>query len=208
LTILGDIRGTWPAPGVIRLYSLTVIGPAITFSTAAGDGTGDARLQASVTTLAALLRVENEMSVQRAILYAALRARPPALAPADRTSLLEAFQQQQADLGGFYAAADTTEQRLFSNIVSDAAAQRATVGVARALVVPVGQLKGRFGLDAATWYGEMSAAMGHTREVADQLAPAPEHAAASAQPTALNRAHSWDLSTPISAPAAAHAAGG
>ncbi|HJZ01901.1 MAG TPA: nitrate- and nitrite sensing domain-containing protein, partial [Streptosporangiaceae bacterium] len=75
LTVLGDIRGTVSAPGVIPLYSLVVIGPAITFSTAAGEGTGDPRLQASVTTLAALLKVENEMSVQRAILYAALSAR-------------------------------------------------------------------------------------------------------------------------------------
>jgi Nitrate and nitrite sensing len=87
LTVLGDIRGTVTAPGVIPLYSLDVIRPAITFSTAAGDGTGDARLQATVTTLAALLRVENELSVQRAILYAALSARPPVLAPADLTSL-------------------------------------------------------------------------------------------------------------------------
>jgi hypothetical protein len=168
LTVLGDIRGTVPAPGVIPLYSLGVIRPAITFSTAAGDGTGDARLQATVTTLAALLRVENEMSVQRAILYAALSARPPVLAPADLTSLRQAFQQQQADLGDFNASADTTEQRLFSNTVSDAM-DRAVTGEARAQAIPVAQLTGRFGLDAATWYADMSAAIGDTREVANQL---------------------------------------
>ena len=169
LTVLGDIRGTVSAPGVIPLYSLDVIRPAITFSTAAGDGTGDARLQATVTTLAALLRVENEMSVQRAVLFAALSARPPVLAPADLTSLRQAVQQQQADLGDFNASADTAEQRLFSNTVSGAAVDRAVVGEARAEAVPVAQLTGRFGLDAATWYADMSTTIGDTREVANQL---------------------------------------
>jgi hypothetical protein len=168
LTVLGDVRRTSPAPGIIPLYSLGVILPAIRFSTAAGDGTGDARLQASVTTLAALLRMENEMSVQRAILYAALSARPPVLAPADLTSLLQAYQQQQAGLGDFKASADTTEQRLFWNTVSGAM-DRAVVAETRAQAVPVAQLTGRFGLDAATWYAGMSAAIGDTREVANQL---------------------------------------
>jgi hypothetical protein len=170
LTILGDIRGTVSAPGVIPLYSLGVIGPAITFSTAAGDGTGDPRLQASVTTLAALLRVENEMSVQRAILYAALSARPPVLAPADLTRMLQAVQQQHADLSDFNASTDTTEQRLFSNTVSGAAVDRALEAEARAEAgIPVAQLTGRFGLDAATWYADMSTTIGDTREVANQL---------------------------------------
>ena len=170
LTILGDIRGTVSAPGVIPLYSLVVIGPAITFSTAAGEGTGDARLQASVTTLAALLKVENEMSVQRAILYAALSARPPVLAPADLTSLLQAVQQQHADLSDFNASTDTTEQRLFSNTVSGVAVDRALEAEARAEAgIPVAQLTGRFGLDAATWYADISTTIGDTREVANQL---------------------------------------
>jgi hypothetical protein len=170
LTVLGDIRGTVSAPGVIPLYSLVVIGPAITFSTAAGEGTGDPRLQASVTTLAALLKVENEMSVQRAILYAALSARPPVLAPADLTSLLQAVQQQHADLSDFNASTDTTEQRLFSNTVSGVAVDRALEAEARAEAgIPVARLTGRFGLDAATWYSDMSRTIDDTREVANQL---------------------------------------
>jgi len=169
LTILGDIRGTVPAPGVISLYSLIVIRPAITFSTAAGDGAGDARLQAAVTTLAALLRAENDLSVQRAIVYAALSARPPVLAPADLTSLQEAIQQQQADLAYFHASADTTERRLFSN-TAGLAVDRALGDETRAESVPVAQLPGRFGLDAATWYSRMSTTIGDTHEVANQLA--------------------------------------
>jgi len=86
ITKLGDIRAAvssaaWPAPQVIEVYTSAVIAPAITFSAAAGGGTSDARLQGTVTTLAALLRVENDQSVQRAILYAALSAQPPVLAP-------------------------------------------------------------------------------------------------------------------------------
>jgi hypothetical protein len=169
LTVLGDIRGTVSAPGVISLYSLDLIRPAITFSTAVGDGTGDVRSQAAVTTLAPLLRDENALSVQRAILYATLSARPSVLAPADLTSLRQAGQQQQAGLRDFYASADTTEQRLFSNTVSGAAADRALAWAAHAEAVPGTQLNGRFGLDAATWYADMSTTIGDTREVANQL---------------------------------------
>ena len=82
------------------------------------------------------------MSVQRAILYAALSARPPVLAPADLTSLLQAAQQQHADLSDFNASTDTTEQRLFSNTVSGAAVDRALEAEARAEAVPVGAAEG------------------------------------------------------------------
>jgi hypothetical protein len=53
-----------------------VVRAARRFSAAVG-GTNDARLQGTITALAALLAVENEQSVQRAILYAALSAQPP-----------------------------------------------------------------------------------------------------------------------------------
>lgn len=168
LTILADIRGTVPTPGITSLYSLDVIDPAIAFSTAAGDGTGDARLQATVTTLAALIRTENELSVARAIGYAALSARPPVLAPADQSSLLQAMRQQQVDVADFYAAADTTERRLFSSVYG-ATSNRSFADEARAVEIPVAQLSGRSGLNAATWYADMSTAIGGTREVANQL---------------------------------------
>jgi hypothetical protein len=169
VAVLGDIRRTLPAPGIIPLYSLGAILPAIRFSTAHGDGTGDWRLQARVTTVAALLRFENEMSVQRAIVYAALSARRPVLAPADRTSLVQAYQQQQADLGDFKAAANTTQQRLLSNTWSSAM-DRATADEVLAQALPVAQLTSRAGMDATTWYAGMSAGIGETREVTNQLA--------------------------------------
>jgi hypothetical protein len=133
ITDLGEIRSAmssraslpWPASQVIRVYTGNLIGPANTFSAAVGGGTNDARLQGTITTLAALLAVENEQSVQRATLYAALSAQPPVLTPEDLTSLQQAYSQETADLAAFTASADTTEQQLFANTVAGAAVDQA-----------------------------------------------------------------------------------
>jgi nitrate/nitrite sensing protein/HAAS domain-containing protein len=179
LTDLGEIRTTmssraWPASQVIQVYTDNVIGPAITFSAAVGVGTDDTRLQGTVTTLAALLAVENELSVQRAVLYAALSTQPPRLLPVDLTSLSQAFQQQQADLTTFTASADTAEQQFFLNTVSGSAVDRAsaqeTLAEAAATAKPSAPLTRNTGLDAATWYGNMSTTIDDTRQVADQAA--------------------------------------
>ena len=174
LTDLGDIRKAVSASQVIRLYTDNVIEPANTFSAAVGGGTGDASLQGTVTTLAALLGVENEMSVQRAIVYAALSARPPVLAPRDLTSLQQAVQQEQADLSDFNAAANTAEQQLFTSTVSGAAVDRATwqedLAEQAAAADPAAPLTRQTGLSAATWYGDMSTTIGDTRQVTNQLA--------------------------------------
>jgi hypothetical protein len=179
LTDLGEIRTTmssraWPASQVIQVYTDNVIGPAITFSAAVGVGTDDTRLQGTVTTLAALLAVENDLSVQRAVLYAALSTQPPRLLPVDLTSLSQAFQQQQADLTTFTASADTAEQQFFLNTVSGSAVDRAsaqeTLAEAAATAKPSAPLTRNTGLDAATWYGNMSTTIDDTRQVADQAA--------------------------------------
>jgi Nitrate and nitrite sensing len=179
LTDLGEIRTTmssraWPASQVIQVYTDNVIRPAITFSAAVGVGTDDTRLQGTVTTLAALLAVENDLSVQRAVLYAALSTQPPRLLPVDLTSLSQAFQQQQADLTTFTASADTAEQQFFLNTVSGSAVDRAsaqeTLAEAAATAKPSAPLTRNTGLDAATWYGSMSTTIDDTRQVADQAA--------------------------------------
>jgi hypothetical protein len=179
LTDLVEIRTTmssraWPASQVIQVYTDNVIGPAITFSAAVGVGTDDTRLQGTVTTLAALLAVENDLSVQRAVLYAALSTQPPRLLPVDLTSLSQAFQQQQADLTTFTASADTAEQQFFLNTVSGSAVDRAsaqeTLAEAAATAKPSAPLTRNTGLDAATWYGNMSTTIDDTRQVADQAA--------------------------------------
>jgi hypothetical protein len=157
---------------VIRLYTDNLIGPANTFSAAAGGGTSDALLQGDVTTLAALLRVENEQSVQRAILYAALSAQPPVLTPDDLISLQQSDAQGRADLTTFMASTDTTEQEFYSNTVSGEAVDFATSdkiqAEQQAAANPSAPLTRKTGLDAATWYGEMSTTIGDTRKVADQ----------------------------------------
>jgi hypothetical protein len=179
LTDLGTIRTAmssraWPASQVIQVYTDNLFGPAITFSASVGAGTGDTRLQGTVTTLAALLGMENDQSVQRAVLYAALNAQPPVLTPVDLTTLVQAAQQEQADLTAFTASADTAEQRLFTNTVSgpavDSASAQETLAEAAAVEHPPALLTGNTGLDAATWYGDMSTTVGDTRKVADQAA--------------------------------------
>jgi hypothetical protein len=179
LTDLGEIRTTmssrtWPASQVLQVYTANLIGPANTFSAAVGGGMNDARLQGTVTTLAALLAEENELSVQRAVLYAALSTHPPVLSPVDLTSLTQAAQQQLADQAAFDASADTAEQQFFSNTVSgpavDSASAQETLAVAAAATNPPAPLTRNTGLDAATWYGDMSTTIDDTRKVADQAA--------------------------------------
>jgi hypothetical protein len=162
--------GALVAPGVIKLYTDNLIGPANTFSAAVGGGINDAAWQGTVTTLAALLRAENEQSVQRAILYAALSAQPPVLTSASLTSLEQAFQQEQADLDDFGAGAGTAEQQLFSNTVYGPAVNRAAAQEDLAMAHPSVPLTRITGLDAASWYSNMSTTIGDTRQVTDQLA--------------------------------------
>jgi hypothetical protein len=156
------------------VYTDNIIGPAITFSAAVGTGTDDTRLQGTITTLAALLGVENELSVQRAVLYAALSTQPPRLLPVDLTSLSQAAQEQQADQAAFDASTDTAEQQFFSNTVSGLAVDRSsaqeTLAEAAAAAKPSAPLTQNTGLDAATWYGDMSTTIDDTRLVADQAA--------------------------------------
>ena len=178
LTDLGAIRErvssrAFPAAQIIRVYTGNIIGPENTFSAAAGGGTGDAPLQATVTTLAALLRVENDQSARRAILYAALSARPPVLASEDLSILQQADVQERTDLAGFNASTNTTEQELYSNTVSgrevDIAASGEILADQKATASPRQPLTGDTGLDAATWYREMSTTIGDTRKVTGQL---------------------------------------
>jgi hypothetical protein len=158
------------AAQIIRIYTDSAISSANAFSATTGGGTGDATLQGAVTTLAALLRVENDQSVQRAILYAALSAQPPVLAPWVLSSLQQVHGQANADLADFNAAADTTEQKFYSSTVSgrlvDVAAASEILAEQQAAdhsPAPV------TGTDAATWYRDMSITVGDTRKVTGQL---------------------------------------
>jgi Nitrate and nitrite sensing len=178
LTDLGTIRKgvssqAFPPSQVIRIYSGNVIGPENTLIAAIGGGTGDASLQGTVTTLAALLRVENDQSMKRAIVYAALSARPSVLADEDLRSLQQADDQVNTDLADFNASTNTAEQEFYSATVSGAAVDIASsneiLAEQKASARPSQPLTGETGLTAATWYRDMSTTIGDTRKVTGQL---------------------------------------
>lgn len=179
ITDLGSIRAevsspAVPASQVIRTYTANVIGPADMFSAAASDALSGTRLQGTVTALAALLRAEDDRSVQRAILYAALSAQPPVLAPWGLHGLRQADAQEAADLTAFRTSAGPAWQHLFADTVAGAAVNRATaqeiLAEQEAAASPSAPLTRNAALNAATWYGDMSITIAGMRTVTGQLA--------------------------------------
>ena len=159
-----------PWDQVVRVYTTNVIDVANTFSGAVGNGANDADLQGNVTTLAALLRAENQMSVQRAILFAALNSVPPELAPADLASLSAAQTQEAAELADFKAFTNETENGLWENTVAgtavDQAAQEEQLAISIAQNSPGTPLTAHnSNLTAPTWYNSMSARIKGNRQV-------------------------------------------
>jgi signal transduction histidine kinase len=106
-----------PALSVITNYD-RVIQAFDTFSNDVAAGTGNATLQSDVSVLNALLRMEDDASLQRAYLYQALAGTPPTLTPSALQNLNQATEQQQADTAAFNQAASVTEQQTLSNTVA------------------------------------------------------------------------------------------
>jgi signal transduction histidine kinase len=170
-----------PAAQVVRVYTNNLIDVANTFSAAVGSGANDANLQGNVTTLATLLRAENQMSVQRAILFAALSNVPPVLGPEDLSTLQQAATEEAAQEADFKASASQTEFGLFSNTVAgtqvDSAAEEeqlaitlaSTPGTAANPSTPL--TAHNSGLNAGDWYNNMSARINDTRRVTNGLGP-------------------------------------
>jgi hypothetical protein len=165
------LRSQTPAAKIVQVYTENIINPANIFSAAAGTGANDAVLQGDITTLGSLLRTENEMSVQRGILYAALSSPGATLRPGDLTNLEQAFQQQEADKADFDASTDTSEQQIFSNTISGSAVDLAASqeDLAESTANSTTPLTHNAGLTAASWYKNQSATIGDTRKVAAQL---------------------------------------
>jgi signal transduction histidine kinase len=149
-----------PAPNAINVYTDNIINGANTFSGAVNDGVNDPQLQSNLTTLAALMRVENQMSVQRGILYAALSATPASLGNQELTSLQEAGQQESAEISDFDASTNVTETQLYGNTVSgtqvDAAQGDETLAESLAETSPNQSLTASGKLSASNWYTYMS----------------------------------------------------
>jgi signal transduction histidine kinase len=120
ITDLKQIRNAalhtqFPALAVIQSYD-RVITAFNTFSNDIAAGTGNSTLQTNVSMLNALLRTENDASLQRAILYQALLGQ--GLTPVGLANLNQAISQQKADLSQFSTVASVTESQLFNNTVS------------------------------------------------------------------------------------------
>jgi signal transduction histidine kinase len=162
---------------IIEVYTNNIIKAANAFSASIGRGANDATLQGDAITLGALLRVESDKSVQRAILYAALSTPQQVLQPGDLQSLNQAYEQEQADQSNFFASTDTTEQQNFNNTVSglqvDLAASEEKLAITESAKTPPVALTTRnLGADAFTagrWYDNMAATIGDTRKVVDDL---------------------------------------
>ncbi len=162
-----DVESTsFPAAEVIRVYTSNIIEAANTFSASVGAGADDAQLQGDVTTLGALLRVENETSVQRAILYAALSSPGRSLQAEDLSNLNQAYEQEVAEQADFVASTTEAEQEYFTNTVSGPPVDLAASEETLAESTPPGQ---RTNVSASTWYNNMTATIADTRTVADQL---------------------------------------
>jgi signal transduction histidine kinase len=164
------------ASKAVQLYADQAIQAADTFSVSVGNGTSDADLNGNVTALGALLRVENQMSLQRALLFVALSSTPPALTPAELTSLLQAQQQQAAEQAEFTAAASQTELQNFNTTVTGAPVQLARTQEALALTnafsgQPLTALNdvSNTKLTAASWDSPMTTTIGDTRQVTGKL---------------------------------------
>ena len=167
----GVTKSQFPASQIVRVYSGNLITPANTFSGAIGNGANDAELQGNVTTLGALLRNENQVAVQRAILYAALLSPQGTLRSEDLTTLQQAHEQAVADLADFNASTDTAEQQYYSNTVSgaqvDVAASNEILAEQMATTAPNVPLRSQLKPD--NWKADMGLTLKDTRTVANQL---------------------------------------
>jgi hypothetical protein len=164
----------FPASQVIRVYTGNVLAAANTFSASVGVGANDADLEGNVGTLAALLRAENEMSVQRAVLFAALSSPAQTFGPGDLNTLNQAYESQTADLADFDASTNEAEQEYYNNTVSgsavDEASAQETLAVEMGTASPGLPLTAHASdLTAKTWYANQTATIGGVRQVADGL---------------------------------------
>jgi signal transduction histidine kinase len=179
LNDLGNIRSAvqvpskFPADQVMRVYTQNVIDKANAFTAQFGAGANDAQLQGSVTTLAALMRVENDVSQQRGMLGQALNTALPLLSPNDMTALQGEQSAESADTSEFTASTDQAQNGIFDNTVAgspvDNAAEMETHAIQTALQSPNQPLTPNMGLDPVVWNRDMSEKIADTRKVAGGL---------------------------------------
>jgi hypothetical protein len=168
---VGVTKSQFPSSQIVRVFTDNLIMPANTFSGGIGVGANDADLQGNVTTLGALLRNENQVAVQRALLYAALVSPQGTLRSEDLNTLQQAHEQAVADLADFKASTDTVEQQFYSNTVSgaqvDVAASNEILAEQMATATPNVPLRSQ--LKPENWRADMTLTIEDTQKVADSL---------------------------------------
>jgi signal transduction histidine kinase len=114
----------YPAPPTVLTYDRIITG-LITFVGDVASGSGNVTLENQVGTLATLLRVGDDASLERAYLYQALTKPTPQLTPGDLDSLNNTVAKKLADLAAFTSGATVTEFQFYQNTVSGQAVDEA-----------------------------------------------------------------------------------
>jgi Nitrate and nitrite sensing len=165
----------FPSTAIMHVYTVNIIQPAITFASVVGNEASNTDLRRDVVALGALLQVEDSASVQRAVMLRAVSWPQPSLPSDDVASLLQAQQQERADLASFNVSVDLAEQQNYTHTVTgppvDTAAQQESL--AEALLTgplphPLTQANGRV-LAEPNVNNDMSFTLGKVRQVADGL---------------------------------------
>jgi signal transduction histidine kinase len=165
----------YPAVAVIQDYD-TRIAAFDTFSNDIAAGSGNATLQNSVAVLNALLRMEDDASLQRAYLYQGLARTPPSLTSDALSKLTQAQSKQQADTSQFDTVASVTEAQNLNNTVSgqsvDAAKSDELLAIAlssKGAPLSIGAQAECAGTQADCWFSSESTQIHDMRIVSDNL---------------------------------------
>jgi signal transduction histidine kinase len=108
----------FPSTAIMQVYTVNIIQPASTFTSAVGNEAINTDLRRDVISLGQLLQVQDSVSVQRAIMLRAVSFSPPSLSSDDTASLQQAIQQEKADLANFDASVDLAEQQNYTDTVT------------------------------------------------------------------------------------------
>ena len=172
------LKTQYPPLAIIQTYDERLIAPFDTFSNDIAAGTGNASMQTNVTVLNALLRMEDDASLQRAYLYQALASPSPGLTSVALTALNQAATQQQADTMQFTGDASVTEAQNLNNTVSgpqvDAAKSEESLAVALTAkdqsisAIGTAQACGKTP-QAQCWYQTQAVQISDMRQVSDGL---------------------------------------
>ena len=167
---------SYPAPAIIQSYDRLVTA-FDTFSNDVAAGTGNATLETDVSVLNAVLRMEDDASLQRAYLYQALASPQPGLSAAALAALTQAATQQQADKTQFTAVAPVAQAQLLNNTVAGPQVDEAQSAEKRAIASANSGVGLTIGTQqscgaeppAQCWYGTQTAQIMQMREVSDGL---------------------------------------